>query len=256
MTLEEKIRDVLARLSTLSEASASNLEPRTSGGKSDSKPPAGVAQRITTTDPDRPPPKERSLFDWYSWMFAHTDPDDSERLLKLWLQAERDYFSRTLVGASKIKPRLAERRTAVRAGTHLQEREDKGEQDLPAWPAPAPNERYATDTDRGADDEREAAKQVVDLYEGQSAEEAAVIENVPIQVIHKARKQHKRNLDDGRPRPPFKDWDDAERRRQIDLLRDRAKHRGEHIGAQSIAQHFGVSKRTILRHLEPTAAAA
>lgn len=258
MILQENIDDVLARLSVLSEASASTLEPRTSGGKSDSKAPSGVSEkrRIVATDPNRPPPKERSLFDWYSWMFAHTDPEDHEKRLKLWLQAERDYYSRTLCSSGHFTPRLAERRSAVRAGTHLQEREQKTEQDLPAWPAPAPNQPYAEDTDRGADDEREAARQVVDLYEGQSAEEAAVIENVPIQVIHKARKQHKRNPDDGRPRPPFLDWDHDERRRQVEMLRDRAKHRGEHIGAQSIAQHFGVAKRTVQRYLEPVAAAA
>lgn len=256
MTLEQKIRDVLARLSTLSEANASNLEPRTSHGKSSSRAPAGVSSRIAPTDPDRPPPKERSLFDWYSWMFDHTDPGDVDRLLKLWLQAERDYYSRTLCSGGHFTPRLAERRSAVRAGGHLKEREEKDETEMPAWPAPAPNERFAEDTDRGADDEREAARQVVDLYEGQSAEEAAVIENVPIQVIHKARKLHKRNADDGRPRPPFLDWDDAERQRQVDLLIAREKAQDRIVGAKVIAKHFGVDKNTVKRYLEPATVAA
>jgi hypothetical protein len=37
LTLEQKILDILARLSTLSEAGTSNLEPRTSHGAADSK---------------------------------------------------------------------------------------------------------------------------------------------------------------------------------------------------------------------------
>jgi DNA invertase Pin-like site-specific DNA recombinase len=225
LTLEEKIRDVLARLSTLSEAKASNLEPRTSHGASDSRVPAGVAERrpVQATDPHRPPPKERSLFDFYAWQFAHADPDDEGRLLDLWLLAERDYHARAL---------HIPRRVAVRSG------ED------------------AIGKLSGEAAEREAAKRVVELYEGRSAEEAAVFEYTTVQVIHKARKMHKRNLDDGRPRPPFLDWTEDERRRQVDLLIAREKDQDRIIGAKAIAKHFGVDKNTVKRYLEPEPVAA
>jgi hypothetical protein len=258
MTLEQKIRDVLGRLSTLSEANASNLEPRTSHGKASSKVPAGVPDRVTPTDPHRPPPKERSLYDWYRWQFARVDPGDVDQINKLLFFAERDFNARSRQGPTV--PTLAERRVAVRSGAHL-DQEDETDGDHPAWPAPAPlgPRGYDDDSPRsvpGLDDERAAAQQVVDLYEGVRAEEAAVFENVPIQVIHKARRLHKRNSDDGRPRPPFLDWDDDERRRQIDLLRARAKGRDEIMGAKRIAQHFGVALSTVQRYLDSPAVAA
>ncbi len=225
MTLEEKIRDVLGRLSTLSEASASNLEPRTSHGATESQVPKGVSEkgRLQPTDPDRPPSPDRSLFDFYLWQFANADPDDHAALLNLWLLAERDYHARVL---------HIPRRIAVRSG------------------------QDAIGTISGAEAEREAAKRVVELYEGRSAEEAAVFEYTTVAVIHKARRLHKRNLDDGRPRPPFLDWDDEERRRQIDLLRAQAKHRHEILGAKAVAKHFGVDKNTVKRYLEPERVAA
>lgn len=225
MTLEQKIRDVLARLSMLSEAKASNLEPRTSHGASDSRVPAGVAERrrLQPSDPDRSPPKERSLFDFYAWSFAHADPEDRAQLFNLWLLAERDYHARVL---------HIPRRVSVRSG------ED------------------AIGKLSGAEAEREAAKRVVELYEGRSAEEAAVFEYTTVGVIHKARKMHKRDLDDGRPRPPFRDWDEDERRRQVGLLRGRERAQGREIGAKAIGQHFGVDKNTVKRYLEPDQVAA
>ena len=259
MTLEEKIRDVLARLSTLSEAKASNLEPRTSHGASDSRAPAGVAERrrIQPTDPDRPPPKERSLYDWYRWKFDHTDPEDQDQLLRLWLGAERDYHTRVLNFADDRRGslELAQRRRSIRAGLHVK-REDEGADDAPSWPAPMPNRRYAEEVNPGTADEEEAARQVVEIYEGQPAEEAAYFENVTVAVIHKARKIHKRNTDDGRPRPPFLDWKDDERQRQVNLLLHQAKQRSEILGAKAIAKHFGVDKNTVKRYLEPERVAA
>jgi hypothetical protein len=237
LTLDQKIRDVLARLSTLSEAKASRQPERAvpsqvtglkrgqmgqkqPTGHFESGIPAGVRLDL---DPDRPPPKERSLFDFYVWHFSRADPEDHDRLLNLWLLAERDYHARAL---------HIPRRVAVRSG------ED------------------AIGKLSGEAAEREAAKRVVELYEGRSAEEAAVFEYTTVQVIHKARKMHKRNLDDGRPRPPFRDWSEVERRRQIALLIAREKHQDRIIGAKAIAKHFGVDKNTVKRYLEPVAAAA
>jgi hypothetical protein len=260
VTLDERIRDVLARLAILSEANASNFEPRTSHGAADSKLPAGVSGRIGPTDPDRPPSKERSLYDWYCFQFARAAPDDVDRINLLLFFAERDFNARSRQGPTI--PTLAERRVAVRSGAHLDQSDAAAPADTPSWPAPLPNQRQGNDESRpvvpnlGEAAEREAAQQVVDLYEGVRAEEAAVFENVPIQVIHKARKQHKRNPDDGRPRPPFLDWDDAERRRQISLLLDQAKHRSEILGAKALAKHFGVAKNTVRPYLEPASVAA
>jgi len=212
------------------------------------------------SDPNRPPPKDRSLYDWYRWQFERADLDDVDHVNKLLFLAERDFNARSRQGPTV--PTLAERRVAVRSGTHLDQDADTAPAATPSWPAPLPNQRQGNDDSRpvvpnlGEAAEREAAQQVVDLYEGIRVEEAAVFENVPIQVIHKARKQHKRNPDDGRPRPPFLDWDDAERRRQIGLLQQQAKVRREVLGAKSLGHHFGVSKNTVRPYLEPVAVAA
>lgn len=252
--LLQEIRDVLARLSTLSEASASNLQPRTSGGKNPSKPPAGVAlgrDLRATADPDRPPPKERSLYDWFRWQFEHTDPEDIERLERLVQLADIEHKARAI---------HTPRRLALRAGK-LDVEPGRTTEPQSSWPAPAPLSRraYGDESERpneGTETEEAAAARIVEWYEGLPAIQVAYLENTTERWVLKARKAHGRDPDDGRRRAPFLDWDDEERRRQIDLLRSRAKDRDELIGAKRIAQHFGVAVSTVQRYLDPERAAA
>lgn len=251
--LHQEIRDVLAKLSTLSEAPASTLQPRTSHGKSSSRAPAGVGNRIGASDPDRMPPEGRSLYDWFVWKLERVDPEDTEKLEKL-----------VGVGRMKYEQRAVHtpRRLALRSGTldNPEAIEDEG-LDGASWPASATliGRAYGDDSDRdnpAEETEEAAAKRVVEWYQGITALAVAVNENSTEVWVRKARKKHNRNPDDGREVPPFIQWDEAERRRQIDLLRARAKSEGREIGAKSLANHFGVDKNTIKKSMERPAVAA
>lgn len=185
MTLNEKIRDVLARLATLSEAPASNLEPRTSHGAASSKIPAGATLR---RDSNRPPSKERSLHDFYAWHFAE-NADDPGRLLTYYLLAERDYMTRRY----HVPDRMA-----LRSGGLTE-----------------------NDSIDGGAAERVAAERVIDLYEGMAALEVAIHEFQTEEWVKKARRIHGRDPHDGRPRAEFLGWDEARRVREVASLAER-----------------------------------
>lgn len=224
MTVEEKIRAVLTDLATLSEAPASNFEPRTSHGSSSSKVPNGVSERLNLhdLDRDRPPSKERSLYDWWTWRFAKavTDGESEFDLYRLALIAERDYASRRFHSPDRM---------ALRAGQL--------------------DDRDATD---GGAAERAAAQRVVDLYEGVPAVEVAVHEYATEAWVKKARRQHGRQPQDGRPRAEFLDWDEDRRVREVATLANRG------FGLTKAAQRLGVDKGTVKRYwpAQPVALAA
>lgn len=218
MTLEDKVRDLLARLSTLSETPASSLEPRTSSGKSPSKVPKGVAQRRNlqvAVDPDRPPPKDRSLHDWYLWHFVR-NADSPDRLLTYWLLGERDYHTRCFPD---------EHRTALRSGAI-----HDGEVD-------------------GALAEQAAVNRIVEHYEGVPAVEVAVFEYTTEDWVKKARRQLGRDPVDGRPRPPFLDWSEEDRQVEVGKLARR-------MGKKAAAKHLGVDPGTVRRYWPEALAAA
>lgn len=185
MTLEQKICDVLTRLATLSEAPASNLEPRTSHGAASSKVPAGATLR---QDSSAPPSKERSLHDFYAWHFAE-NAEDPGRLLTFYLLAERDYMTRRY----HVPDRMA-----LRSGGLTE-----------------------NDSIDGGAAERAAAERVVDLYEGMAAVEVAVHEYTSEAWVKKARRMHGRDPHDGRPRAEFLDWDEDRRTREVASLAER-----------------------------------
>jgi hypothetical protein len=251
--LQDQISDLLGRLATLSEAPASNFEPRTSHGKSSSRAPTGVSSSVAPTDPDRRPPEDRSLYDWFVWELERIHPEDTGKLVKL-----------VGVGRMKYEQRAVHtpRRTLLRAGTldnpdMPRERKDAGV----AWPAPEPlvGRAYEDDSERpnqAQETEDAAARRVVEWYEGVDALAVAVNENTTEVWVRKARKSLNRDPDHGRKRAPFRDWDDAERQRQIDLLRARAKSEGKEIGAKTIANHFGVDKNTVKKYLDRPVVAA
>ncbi|HSC21008.1 MAG TPA: hypothetical protein VLC07_04705, partial [Solirubrobacterales bacterium] len=90
MNLEQKITDVLARLSTLSEAPAGNLEAQIARSAPEASVPGGATLREVRDDSHR----SRSLFDWYREQFTR-HADNPQRLLSLYLAAEREYLRRT-----------------------------------------------------------------------------------------------------------------------------------------------------------------
>lgn len=237
--LEQEIRDVAALLSTLSDAQASTLEPMTSHGKSESREPMGGAS---------------SLYDWFvREVQAASEPVNVPRLAKL-------------VGLGRIKYEMRvvpeQKRMLLRAGV-LDNPDSRREHRDPgtAFPAPEPlvARSYGDDSERelqGTETEEAAAERVVQWYEGVPALKVAINENTTEVWVHKVRKKHNRDPADGRKRPPFRDWSEEERQRQVDLLRARAKSEGKPIGAKTIAQHFGVDKNTIKRYLDQPAVAA
>lgn len=224
MTVEQKIEAVLTDLATLSEAPASNFEPRTSHGSSSSKVPNGVAERLNLHNVDhgegREPSKERSLYDWWIWRFtkALSDGESEFDLYRLALIAERDYASRRFHSPDRM---------ALRAGQL--------------------DDRDATD---GGAAERAAAARVVDLYEGVSAVEVAVHEYATEAWVKKARRQLGRRPDDGRPRAAFLDWDEDRRHREVATLANRD------IGLTKAAGRLGVDKNTVKRYWPQPAASA
>lgn len=195
----------------ISEAPTSNLDPATSHGATESSPPAGVSEkaRITPTDPDKPPPKDRSLYDWYVWQFARS-VSEPQRLVGLLLLAEREYMERTVFEARRIGLR-------------------KGE---------------LTDNDikDGGSAEREMARRVIEWYEGRSALEVAVLEYASEAWVRKVRRLAGRNPEDGRKRPEFLDLDDDERRKVAERLHARE------LRLTTAAHRLGVDKNTLKRY--------
>lgn len=87
--LDVRIRSILAKLEVLSDAPAGTLGAFVSrGAPTSSAPPEAIEDRDTSA----PPPKDRSLFDWYLWQFHAAG--DEERLRLLTYLAERDYEER------------------------------------------------------------------------------------------------------------------------------------------------------------------
>lgn len=89
--LESRIGQILTKLQLLSEADSASIVANDGGNKKpDSSPPPGARPDRAG---DRPPPKDRSLFEWYSWHFAQATDDNRRRLLCY--LAERDYANYT-----------------------------------------------------------------------------------------------------------------------------------------------------------------
>jgi hypothetical protein len=180
LTLEQKICDVLARLSTLSEAPAGNLEAQIARSSPDSAAPGEATIRYLS-DRQR---RDRSIHDWYRTQFER-HAGSPRRLLSLYLLAEREYLERT--------DRQASEQTAQK-GSILAFSQD------------------------GTAVEGIAAKRVIEWYEGVDALDVALVEDQTEMWVRKVRKQHDRRPDDGRARAEFLDWDDDRRHREVAAL--------------------------------------
>jgi hypothetical protein len=180
LTLEEEIRDVLAKLSTLSEAPAGNLEAQIARSSPDSAAPEGTTIRHLSDRHLR----DRSIHDWYRTQFER-HANNPRRLLSLCLLAKREYLERT--------DRAASEQTAQK-GSIL---------------------AYSQD---GSAVEGIAAKRVIEWYEGVDALDVAIVEDQTEMWVRKVRKQHDRRADDGRARAEFLDWDEDRRRREVAAL--------------------------------------
>lgn len=228
VSLDEQIRDVLARLSTLTEAPAAGTLvstappatlPKEQRRESDCKAkapkrhhesgiPVGVS--LVDRDPDRPPSKDRSLFDYYAWQFARLDLETQPlRAHLMILLANRDYTARLYPDSH---------REALRSGALLG---DNAEGDIA---------------------EEAAIRRVVAEYLGFSALEVAVLEYTTEEWVKKARRILKCDVDTGRPRPAFLDWSEEDRCKEVAKLYRRG------LGQKKVADRLGVVKSTVQRY--------
>jgi hypothetical protein len=228
LTLEERIRDVLARLSTLSEAPAAGTLaavatpsslPKEQRAESDRKAktpkrhhessiPAGVS--LHAVDPDRPPSKERSLFDYYAWKFARLDLETEAHKARVTvLLAERDHERR-------IQPNAHTK--ALRSGALL------------------------GDNAEGKIAEEVQIRRVIEDYKGVPAIEVGIFEETTEEWVKKARRIMSCDVDTGHPRPPFLDWSEDDRRREAAKLHRRG------MGQKKAADRLGIAKSTLQRY--------
>lgn len=145
---------ILARLSLVSEASAAvafELRTGSAKGHAGSKPPPDARLNGDSSNGDRPPPREQSLYWHYRWRFERAG--DPEKVRLLCFLAERDYYRRVRSGGR-----------GRRSGG-----EDKGDR----------NHR------------------IIAEYEGVSAIEAAVFEDLSHSQIRAVRKEFGRDPETG-----------------------------------------------------------
>lgn len=227
MTLEERIADVLARLSVLPEAPAGgaiarvapedlprDARPERDRGFNRPSPkphhessiPSGVSLR--ERDPNQPPPKERSLYDWYRWMFER-HATEGGRLLSLYLLAEREYLERVDRDA-------------------CEEKAQKGS--ITAY------------SEEGYFVEGVHALRVIEWYEGVHPRDVATAEGQTESWVRKIRRLHERNPEDGRARAGFLDLDEEGRRAAVAKLAARGMSR------QKAADRLGIGKTTATRY--------
>lgn len=180
MTIEQKIADVLAKLSTLSEAPAGNLEAQIARSAPESSAPMGATESELSDRSLR----DRSLYDWYRLQFER-HAGNSQRLLSLCLLGEREYLERV--------NRIAHEQTAEKGSIIA----------------------YSQD---GAAVEAIHALRVIEWYEGVAAIDVAVAEGETEVWVRKIRTQQGRYPGDGRKRPEFLDLDEDERRRKVASL--------------------------------------
>ena len=107
---------VLARMSVLASAPAVAMRrdagylPRRAGG---SKLPPGIKQSVEPTDPNKPPDKDRDLFDFYRWHFQRVTTADPDEMLKLVMLAERDLWTFGHTGQSTAERHAARNRSIL-----------------------------------------------------------------------------------------------------------------------------------------------
>lgn len=202
------IKGVLSRLALLAEGGVSNLDPKTSHGSSESKIPPGVNLAGKPPSRDTSPP-----FEFWTWRFAEAVKDGNSdfELHRLYLCAERDYWTRK---------NFSERRKARRSG-----------------------ELTDNDVRDGGLAEREAAKRIVEEYEGIPAVEVAYLyEDTSEHWIKKARREHKRDPHDGSPRSEFLELSEDDRHRVA------AEMQAKGMGYRVAADKMRVGRSTMQRY--------
>lgn len=177
--LARRANTIICKLKLLGEAKSSGkISAEGLQQKAESSPPPEVR---LDSDAAQPPPKDRSLYEWYIWHFARATSEYRFRLLCY--LAERDY------------ERYRRRPSDAKRGPITLRGKDGGEA------------------------ETEGMKRIVEWYSGIEAVEVAILEECSIDHVRKARRVFRRVESDGRALTGWKGWDDDERLAQVKRLR-------------------------------------
>lgn len=255
MSLHDRIRDVLARLATLSEGSTSSFDPQTSHGAPSSQPPTSAGQDERASE---------KLYDWWRERFTRAvrDGESEFELHRLYILAEHDYAARAFPEAKRLHERFSEKVYVWACPVCPEWREVK-----PNVPAPICRGHWLGSTSdpsnfhphpdarmekvaAGDRVEQDRAQRIVELYEGMHPALVAAHEYTSEGAIRKARRMLGREPQDGTPRAEFYDWNEERRRREVAALAERG------MKAPTIAHRLRIAKSTVQRYLpvEPVAA--
>lgn len=212
--LAHRIAHVLAQLARLSEVSAAQVG-RATPSSDQARLPAGVRPSIVSSNPERPPSKDRSLYDYFSWHFSRA-VTDAQRRLFLYL-AETDLEQRTHSAPAHM--------TAL--GAHKeQETGVKRDARIIAW--------Y----------EGVNALEVAVL-------ESAHAGYCSEANVRRVRELDRRNPATGVRWPGWRGWTDEERTKAARQLRSRLnKVTGKPMSNAEIAAELGTTKSTVSRYLQ------
>ena len=209
--LDRRIANVLAKLATLSEVPAASIDVTQAKDAEGHDLPGGVSVRHR--DPDKPPPLDRSLYDYFAFMFARCTTDAERRL---WLYLAEDAY------ANRVS-RPPDQRAA---GTLKQKREGTEDRDhrIIEW--------Y-----EGVDSLRAAIAE--SSHAGYCSEAN----------VRKVRRDARRNPDNGHRLPGWAGWSDEERVKAINSWRAKGVTSPTAIAAelgtrrQSVERYVGGYRR-------------
>jgi len=174
--LARRANRILTKLKMLDEAAGSAIaQAHISSGKAESSAPP---EARPDSPSNQPPPKDRSLADWYAFHFDRCTTVLRAQLLCC--LAERDYYR---YRGKDPRQKIAAKRQSVVPDV--------------------------------AQDEKETIKRIIDWYEGFSSLEVAVYEGCHQGFVEKARRLHRRSEVDGRPRRGWDGWDDKTRQAKV-----------------------------------------
>lgn len=180
--LEQRVDQVLAQLATLSEVGAARIGRSSASSDEEHGIPAGVSPNPRRREPDRPPPKDRSLYDFYRWHFGRARNDSLRRVLLF--MAEGDLKAR--------KWAIPEGKIAL-AGAGSEQGEKRDERIIAFFAGTHPLEAAMLESHHG----------------GYCSEEN----------IRAVRRKARRDPETGHPLPGWHGWDDERRTKEVHRLR-------------------------------------